>query len=183
MDAAEIPTVQTFPTAATGVDDTTATTTTYRTTRCADIAHAADLRLNDTRTPLLVASSQIAFPPGAAGLPTTRLSCNLRTTHHVDPVNTAVSYRLSFQQDRLGWREITATGDGVQLVGSTVPTTSPSKVLTAYPKDLLSSPLAIHDATMNIRPGTGVVAGAAPPGTPTDKLSRGVDKLTASYTT
>lgn len=180
MDAAEVPTVQTFPSAAAGVDDATATG--YRTNRCAEIAAAADLRVNDSRTPLAVTSSAIMFPAGSAGLPTTRLTCNLRTSGKLQPVGATLSYRLSYQAERLGWREITATGDGVRLADSTVPTASPSKVLTAYPKDLLSSPVVVHDATLHVRTGTGVVAGVAPPGAPSDSLSRGVDKLTAAYT-
>lgn len=180
MDAAEIPTVQAFPDAATGVDATAAAA--FRTKRCAEIASGADLRLDGSRTPLSVTDSHITFPPGAAGLPTTRLSCSLRTTARLHPVDTTLSYRLQFKTDRLGWREIIATGDGVQLAGSTVPTASPSQVLTAYPKDLLSSPLNIQDAAMQIRRGSGVVAGAPVPGGPTDPLTRGVDKLTASYT-
>ncbi len=180
MDAAEIPTVQAFPNAATGVDEAAATS--YRTKRCADIANSADLRLNSARVPLSVSSSQITFPVGAAGLHTTRLSCSLRTSAGLKPVGAAVVYQLPFETERLGWREITAVGDGVRLRNSTVPTSSPSQVLTAYPKDLLSSPLHVTDASMQIASGTGVVAGANTPGAPSDTLSRGVDKLTAAYT-
>lgn len=180
MDAAEIPTVQAFPTAATGVDDQTADT--YRSKRCAEIASAADVRLDGTRTAMSVTSSAVTFPSGAAGLPTTRLSCGLRSSTKLNPVNAALTYRLPFETDRLGWREITAVGDGVQLAGSTVPTASPSQVLTAYPQDLLSSPLHMQDATLQVRSGTGVVAGGVTPGGPSDTLTRGVDRLTAAYT-
>lgn len=180
MDAAEIPTVQTFPGAATGVDDATAAA--YRTQRCAAVAGAADLRLDDARKALTVSSSELTFPAGAAGLPTTRLTCNLRTAETVKTVDASLSYRLPFETDRLGWREITAVGDGVQLANSSVPTSSPSQVLTAYPADLLSSPLNVQDATMQVQKGTGVVAGSTTPGAPSDSLTRGVDKLTAAYT-
>lgn len=179
-DAAEIPTVQTFPAATTGVDAAAATG--YRTQRCAEVARTAELRLSGARVALSVASSEVTFPPGAAGLPTTRLTCDLRTSERLDPVNAVLSYRLPFEADRLGWREITAVGDGVQLADSTVPTTSPSETLTAYPQDLLSSPLHVTEATMQIRSGSGVVAGPAAPGAPSDSLSRGVDRLTAAYT-
>ena len=181
MDAAEIPTAQAFPGAAGGVSDADATP--YREGRCTAIAGAAELRLDGARQTLSVASSEITFPAGAAGLATTRLTCHLRTADRPEPANTTLSYRLTFETDRLGWREITAVGDGVQLTGSTVPTTSPSQGLTAYPEDLLAAPLAVDDATMQVRPGSGSVAGpAAAPGAPADSLSRGVDKLTATYT-
>ena len=180
MDAAEIPTVQTFPDAATGVDETTAAD--YRTRHCAEIAQAADLQLDGVRKPLSVTTAELAFPAGAAGLPTTRLACGLRAAAKVNPAGTTLTYRLGFEPDRPGWREITAVGDGVRLVDATVPTASPSRVLTAYPDDLLASPLDVRDATMQIRSGSGVVAGGDTPGAPSDTLTRGVDKLTAAYT-
>ena len=180
LDAAEIPTAQQFPGAAGGVADADATT--YRASRCAEIADAAELRLDGSRQLLAVSSSEITFPPGAAGLVTTRLLCHLRTTDSIDTAGTTLTYRLPLQSDRLGWREITAVGDGVLLTGSTVPTASPSQLLTAYPKDLLASPLAVDDATMEIRPGSGKVTGPPPPGVPADSLTRGVDRLTVAYT-
>ena len=180
LDAAEIPTVQAFPDSATGVDDKAASA--YRTQQCTDIANGSELRLDGVRAPLSVLSSRVEFPAGAAGLPTTRLTCNLRTSGRLHPVDTTLSYRLTGQADRLGWREITATGDGVLLADSTVPTSSPSQVLTAYPEDLLASPLNVQEASMEIRPGSGHVAGAPVPGAPADPLTRGVDKLTAAYT-
>lgn len=180
MDAAEIPTAQTFPGAAGGVSDADAVP--YRTSRCAELAAAAELRLDGARQTLTVSSSEVTFPKGAAGLATTRLTCHLATPARLELANTTLTYRLAFQEDRLGWREITAVGDGVELAGSTAPTVSPSQVLTSYPKDLLASPLAVNEASMQIRPGSGTVAGPAAPGAPADSLSRGVDKLTAAYT-
>ncbi|MFC7105286.1 hypothetical protein ACFQQB_35540 [Nonomuraea rubra] len=70
-----------------------------------------------------------------------------------------------FEQDRIGWREITATGDGVRLTGSSVPGTSISQELRAYPDDLLSAPLDQRVATFTAtEPGLGPSDGqAAPP--------------------
>ncbi len=180
IDAAEIPTVQTFPGAGTGVDDGAATT--YRTKRCAEAASTAEVRLDGTRVPLAAHSEEIIFPPGAAGLPTTRITCNLRTSERVSTADATLTYRLPLEAERLGWREITAVGDGVELVDSNVPAVSPSGVLTAYPEDLLSAPLDVQDATIRIRSGSGVVAGGSTPGAPADSLTRGVDRLTAAYT-
>lgn len=180
VDSAEIPTLETFPDAATGVDEAMADS--YRIERCADLAGAAEVRVDGTRAPLAVTSSEVTFPAGEAGLPTTRLTCRLGTSTQLDTVGSALSYQLSRQADRLGWREITAVGDGVTLENSTVASTSPSGVLSAYPADLLSSPLDIQDASMDIRSGSGVVTGSAPEGTPSDPYSRGVDRLTAAYT-
>ncbi len=180
MDAAEIPTAQTFPGAAGGVDDAAATP--FRTSRCAEVASSAEVRLDGTQQTLTVTSSEVTFPSGAAGLATTRLTCQLRTSAGPKTVGATLDYRLPLEADRLGWREITAVGDGVRLSDSTVPTTSPSQVLTAYPKDLLTSPLGVDEATMQIRSGSGLVSGPTPPGAPADTLSRGVDQLTTAYT-
>lgn len=180
VDSAEIPTLETFPGAATGVDEAMADS--YRIGHCAELASAAELRLDGTRAPLTVTSSEVTFPAGEAGLPTTRLTCRLATSAQLDTVDSALSYHLSAQADRLGWREIIAVGDGVTLDSSTVASTSPSGVLSAYPEDLLSSPLDIQDASMDVRSGSGVVSGSAPEGSPSDPYSRGVDRLTAAYT-
>jgi nickel/cobalt exporter len=181
MDAAEIPTARTFPRGTSKVDNAEATS--YRTSRCAEVANAAEVRLDGAQQPLTVVTSEVTFPPGAAGLATTRLSCQLRTSARLKPAGATLTYRLPYEADRLGWREITAVGDGVLLADSTVPTTSPSRVLTAYPKDLLASPLTVDEATMQVRNGSGTVSGPdAPPGAPADSLSRGIDRLTTAYT-
>ena len=181
MDAAEIPTARTFPQGTSKVDNAEAAA--YRTSRCAEVANAAEVRLDGAQQPLTVVTSEVTFPPGAAGLATTRLSCQLRTSARLKPAGATLTYRLPYEADRLGWREITAVGDGVLLAHSTVPTTSPSRVLTAYPKDLLASPLTVDEATMQVRNGSGTVSGPdAPPGAPADSLSRGIDRLTTAYT-
>jgi nickel/cobalt exporter len=64
---------------------------------------------------------------------------------------------------RLGWREVTAAGGATNIVRSTVPSTSPSRHLTAYPDDLLESPLDVTSATVEYAPGEGTLPGATPP--------------------
>ena len=57
--------------------------------------------------------------------------------------------------DRIGWREITAVGDGVRLAGSELPAASVSHELRSYPSDLLTDPLDMRSATVQVQPGTG----------------------------
>jgi ABC-type nickel/cobalt efflux system permease component RcnA len=96
---------------------------------------------------------------------------------------TSLRYRDDSTGDRIGWREITAVGDGTTLTSSTVPTRSVSRALTAYPADLLTSPLDVRSAAVRARPGGPAAAdplsGLAPPAT---AQRRGVDRLTASFT-
>src|SRR5439155_1119364 len=92
-------------------------------------------------------------PPGQGGLVTLRLTCNLvamsgllRGEHRLDFHNANFT-------DRVGSHEITAVGDGATLVASTVPRNSVSRQLTAYPNDLLRSPLNQRAASLSVRPG------------------------------
>jgi hypothetical protein len=63
----------------------------------------------------------------------------------------------------VGWREITAVGDGVELSNSSVPSHSPSQVLRTYPEELLDDPLDQRDATLQVVAGSGVVTGRDAP--------------------
>jgi ABC-type nickel/cobalt efflux system permease component RcnA len=62
---------------------------------------------------------------------------------------------------RIGWREITVSArDGARLVEASVPSTSRSDELRAYPQTLLRSPLDVRTATA--RYAAGDAAGAPP---------------------
>ena len=103
--------------------------------------------------PWTVHSAGLEYPPGQAGLPTTRLTCRLAAA----AVGRAgsLSVRDSYRDDRIGWREITAAGEGVALPDSPVPATSLSDGLRAYPDDLLSAPLVVRAVSLRVAPGAG----------------------------
>jgi nickel/cobalt exporter len=64
---------------------------------------------------------------------------------------------------RLGWKEIVAYGTGGQgIVSSSVPSKSASNELRAYPNDLLSSPLEVTEAAVEIAPGAAPGTAASP---------------------
>ncbi|MFA1538689.1 High-affinity nickel-transporter [Actinomadura monticuli] len=125
------------------------------------------------------ASAAASAPRGQAGLPTLRLEC--RITAPAGPG--AVAFRAGAAADgRIGWREITARGDRMTLSASDVPETSRSRRLTAYPEDMLSSPLDQRSAALTVRAGGPPLAAPASGGGPGRLLPRGADGLTQRFT-
>jgi ABC-type nickel/cobalt efflux system permease component RcnA len=154
----------------------------FRSRECDVILARVSLRADDHPVALRVASTSLAFPPGQAGLTTLRLTCSLLGT---TDRSTRLVYRSDNFTDRVGWREITAVGDRMTLVGSDVPASSISARLTAYPADLLLTPLDQRQASMTLRAGGAALSSspavAAAPG-PTSPLPRGVDQATQAFT-
>jgi ABC-type nickel/cobalt efflux system permease component RcnA len=106
----------------------------------------------------------LAFPPGQAGLRTTRLEVVFRGPELAG--TSRIGYRDANYPGRIGWREITAQPKaGGKLLSSSVPSRSISSELLAYPKDLLQSPLDVVSARVEVEPGPSA-------GTPPDLLSR-----------
>ncbi|MGB3829398.1 MAG: hypothetical protein WA962_11540 [Ornithinimicrobium sp.] len=123
-----------------------------------------------------VSTTALRTVPGSAGLPTLRLTCEFFAAADLAAPAT-LSFEDNYRTDRIGWREITATGDGVALLDPPVPSRSVSDELRSYPQDLLSSPLDVRSATVNTEPGVGNAADAksevgVPGFTGNDPLSR-----------
>lgn len=156
VDTAEIPTLQERPSVDANSDGTvtTAERAAYARTACAGVAAADRLTVGGRRLSWRLTSSSFGYRPGAAGLSVSRLECRLSSDTTLSKATT-VALADNFQGDRVGWHEITAVGAGVQLVQSPVPTRSVSDELRRYPNDLLSSPLDVRSATLQIRPGSG----------------------------
>ena len=109
----------------------------YAGPRCRQAAGRLSLSVDGRAVPLRVRSAAAEAPPGEAGLPTLRTSCELRGGLSGPVAEGAVllfSDRTS--GDRFGWREVTAQGDRVTLRESDVPTTSVSEGLRTYPTDV-----------------------------------------------
>ena len=156
VDWAEIPTTQLAP----DVDADGDSRTTpgeragYAARRCAEVAGALHLTVDGAPSAFRSERSSFEFRPGVAGLQTARLSCRLVADARLESGGTVV-FRDGFEPDRVGWREITATAEGVHLEGSPVPSRSVSDQLRRYPDDLLASPLDVSEATLTVRPGAG----------------------------
>lgn len=175
VDMAEIPAFQARA-------EVEAAGTRYAGQACRDALPRLRLWADDQIVPLRLTSSEVAFPPGAGGLLTLRLTCALRAETGGGTGTRDIGYRNDLYDDRVGWREITAIGDGATIVSSNVPAESVSAALTAYPDDLLSSPLGQTAASIKARAG-GPGGAEAPralslPGT----VDRAGDRLTALVT-
>jgi hypothetical protein len=155
VDYAEIPTLQQKSTMNPG-------------TECHTLADSFTVRVGNHLLQWTVTSVGFGYRPGAGGLQTSRLTCALTA-----PAQTTGTVRIGnhYRTDRVGWRELTATGDGVRLVDSPLPTRSISDELRSYPQDLLSSALDQRAATLRVGPGSGG-AGAAVRPAGGDPLSR-----------
>jgi nickel/cobalt exporter len=142
LDMAEIPAFEEM-----GVIDSNqngqaeaAETATYHPAKCASIGTDLTLRLNGQTAVLTLDASKVELPPGAGGLLTLRLTCSFSAPLLTPVESVLVEFEDQSYADRLGWREIVVTAEGVSLQGD-IATHSLSQRLTAYPNDLLSSPL------------------------------------------
>jgi nickel/cobalt transporter (NicO) family protein len=162
IDMAEIPAfaaLQAMDTNADGATDASERAA-WAGATCAAAVRALVVTVEDQPLALApVAGPKLSFPPGAGGLETVRLQCDLRA-----PVSPATGRRALSVVDRtddghVGWREVTIAGDGVVLVGSDVPATSPSAQLTAYPTGSLDLPPDVRSGSAGFH--AGGIAGPA----------------------
>ena len=156
IDTAEIPTQQALPSIDTDGDDamSTAELAAQADAQCAAVADAVEVQVNNQPVPLVVGPATLETAPGAAGLPTLRLTCP--RSGERDLTEPAVVTLLDdYRTDRVGWHEITAVGEGVRLLDSPVASASISDELRTYPVDLLQSPLDQRSLTVRTEPGTG----------------------------
>jgi len=174
VDMAEIPTFQ-------ARGEVNAEGAAYAPRQCAELVRHVHLSAGDKAEALRLLESSVTFPPGAAGLPTLRLTCS--ATAATTDGSRRLAYRDDNYADRVGWREITAVGDGVTLRDVSVPAVSRSNRLTAYPNDLLQSPLDQRSASVRAEPG-GPSAARLPARleAPVRALPRGIDAPTRAFT-
>lgn len=160
------------------VDD--AELATFSAAECAREVGRLDLRVGGRAVAFTVSRASLALLDGAAGLKTMRLECSATAAVALDRAGSQIEFTRRDPAGRIGWREITAQGDGVTLTGSTVPATSISNRLAAYPQDMLKSPLAVSTASLVAHPGgAALIASRALRGTSIG--SRGVDAATAAF--
>ncbi|TMR93998.1 hypothetical protein [Nonomuraea basaltis] len=149
VDSAEIPTLQQRQNARPGEPASA-----YARRACAELSGAVRAEAGGQPLAWRVTETSFAYQPGAAGLQTSRLTCRLAASVRVDrPL--ALTFANHYRDDTVGWREITASGQGVRISQSDVPARSVSGGLRHYPADLLSSPLDIRQARFTAEPGTG----------------------------
>ncbi|MCA2224620.1 High-affinity nickel-transporter [Nonomuraea aurantiaca] len=147
IDSAEIPTLQQR-------QNTSGPPDAYAARACGELADAVRGQVGERPLAWRVTSASFAYRPGAAGLPTSRLTCRLTAPLRVERPLT-LTFANPYRGEAVGWREITAAGSGVRLSASSVPARSMSGELHAYPADLLSSPLDVRQARFTVEPGSG----------------------------
>lgn len=186
LDVAEIPTLQAFPDLDDGESLDPADARAYRDRMCPALADAVRLTIDGRPLPLQIVDGAVELVPGSAGLPTTRLACALRTAEPVQTVGHRVVLTDTLVVQPIGWREVTAVGDGVRLESSDVPADSVSDVLRDYPADRIDEPLDQRGATVDVVAGTGVVSGRSvvdrEAAGPTGSAGVGADRLTRAFT-
>jgi nickel/cobalt exporter len=174
VDLAEIPTVQLR-----GAVSAAGGLTPYAAAECARVRPLLDLTVDGRPASLSLRSSSGAVRPGAAGLTTTRLECRLTSSSRP---SSSISYVDGAVTDRVGWKEVTMVNSCGSLRGADVPTSSPSTLLTAYPADLLSSPLDVRRAHASVVSGACTGAADSSSSVVAKALPRGVGGVTAFFT-
>jgi ABC-type nickel/cobalt efflux system permease component RcnA len=167
IDDAEIPTLQQLPTVDTNADGvvSAAERAQYAGTTCLRVAAALRTDLDGRGLTWRVTRADFGYRTGAANLRTGRTECALHAPARVRGPAT-LSVTDGYQTDRVGWREITATGHGVGLDRPPVPAKSISDELRDYPNNLLASPLDQRSVRLRITEdgtGTGTAAGPRVP--------------------
>jgi ABC-type nickel/cobalt efflux system permease component RcnA len=165
LDMAEIPTLQELQRldALKGADPDPARFGAVSADLVRQIAPRLHLSVDGREVRLVPGTGILSFPPGQAGLHTTRLevpftALGVRLGAH--PARLA--YRSDFAADRVGWREITvARSAGAAVLATSATLRDRTDALRRYPTDALSSPVDQRSATVEARLGNGGIAVAA----------------------
>jgi nickel/cobalt exporter len=165
LDLAEIPTFQAKPQVKARGEAAYASSLTRA------IGGHLELTVDDRRARLTPLRHVLAFPPGQAGLRTTRLEIVFAGPRLQG--KSVVVYRDNNYAERIGWREIVVRPvHGADVLSSTAPSKSVSDELLSYPKNLLQSPLDVASARSAVDPGSS--PGVAPTLLPRNVLEQRV---------
>ena len=177
VDLAEIPTVRA------GRDVTRLGQQAWAAGECRRLAAGVQVHEGSRAVSTAVRSSAMAYGEGAGGLSVLRLTCEMVAPRLSGSGRTVLRWEDANFSGQVGWREVTAIGDGTTLAASDVPDNSVSHRLTRYPDDQLRSPLRITSARLEIVPGGSRVAGTGDD-TAVGRIARPLagDQLTARFT-
>jgi len=152
----------------------------YAAVRCNDLRSGLALLIDGHAVTLEVDRASATLPAGQAGLATLRVECAYEGA--VAAVAGDGSRQLEIADtnyaERIGWREITVQADGVR-VETSLPSESVSRRLTAYPQDLLASPLDVRRGGVRVTGGGSSGARPATPNAPPATDGRPADPLAA----
>jgi len=189
LDLAEIPTAQRMAQLDRNGDGTASEPelAAHASVVCRAAAPALRLTVGGRTAALAVSGASARTEAGQAGLPILRVECSLRADLPRLSAVTDVVLVDETADEEIGWREMTAVGDGMILIRSDVPARSTSRRLTAYPQDLLSSPLDVRSARLQVQPGGARLqpdqagTAAAAPGGGGDRATAAFQRLIEGY--
>lgn len=142
LDMAEIPAFQELPAVDRDGDGrvSEAEREEYAGRKAEELRRGLALTLDGRPATLRVASRELSFPEGQAGLSLLRLQVVFESPTPAGVVLSA-EYRDENYSGRIGWKEIVVrAGAGASLLESDAPTADQSDELRNYPEDMLSSP-------------------------------------------
>jgi nickel/cobalt exporter len=150
LDMAEIPTFQAQSTVRSESEEE------YARGLVAEIRRGLRLAVDGKPLVLRPLRHALAFPPGQAGLHTTRLEIVLASGPLPAGRHGELDYRDANFADRIGWKEIVVRSSaGAAIRSASVRSRTISDELRSYPKDLLQSPLDVTQARASFVAGTG----------------------------
>ena len=126
----------------------------YAEKTCSELSGQLHLSVGGTRADWQRTSATLVYANGEAGLQTSRLTCALTTPADLTgPAD--IRAETTYDTTRIGWHEMTATGQGVRITRTDVPAASATDELRRYPQDPLASPLDQRTAALRSEPGQG----------------------------
>lgn len=131
----------------------------------AALAESLVVEVDGKRAILRLVVTRTAERPGSGGLATLRFEA----VYDAGPAGRRLAFADEAFPSRIGWREVVVRAErGARIERATVPAESQSRLLLAYPQDLLKSPLDTRSASAAVRPGelSGIapeLTGVAPP--------------------
>lgn len=163
VDLAEIPTFQERPRIDRDADGTLSQVEQrswgWETAR--QLSRELEVAVDGGPVALAPVAARVALLPGQAGLSVLRLEVAFEGPL---PASGLLEFSDRNFPERLGWREVTAVGEGgLRLVDASVPARSVSGRLTAYPQELLSSPLRVTGAAVRFAGASGLEGTAGAP--------------------
>jgi nickel/cobalt transporter (NicO) family protein len=171
VDMAEIPTVQEKAMLDRNHDGEVTETerANYLNTRIGRLQRELRLTIDGNTVPLRALSSDLSFPPGEAGMETTRLAVTFLAEISPDgerPIS--IRYEDGSFEPRMGWGEIVLrAGEGVRILASTAPADDLTDELRDYPPDLTASVPEVRVAEASFlvlaAPGLDKVSDASDP--------------------
>ncbi|PCG83902.1 nickel transporter [Streptomyces sp. WZ.A104] len=182
VDRAEIAALQERPTVDADRDGTISDgeSRAYAEKTCSSLSGQLHLNVDGTAVDWSRSSAALEYQKGEAGLQTSRLTCRLSAPAELG-APAEIRAETDYDTRRVGWHEMTATGQGLSITRSDVPATSATRELRQYPEDPLASALDQRTAALNTEPGQGATLPAVADLPGAGVISAALAKVTGAF--